>query len=343
METLNGANRPRFGLILSGGAARGFAHIGLLRALERANLKPDVIAGTSMGAIIGAFYAYGKTADEIYEIARDVSWRDIIDLSLSNALFKGGKLHAFLSKHLPATFEALPTRLVVSATDVETGEEVFLFRDDLITAIRASSCFPGAFEPVTIGGRTLADGGIVNNIPVNAAGFMLADITIAGDATMARHAFHTAGETTLSWWERMVPKFSLEQRNPMAQMVLRATDITGSLLTDMQYNLHPADLRVQYPMPHLNIEAFWAYEEIVKIGEWSSIKAFVEAGILAEDAMLGLTPPDNLYISSQRQNLQDKVALLRQHPGELPAASSDARAQALPETASLQRKLSEQS
>ncbi len=279
MEIENAGGPQRVGLILSGGAARGFAHIGLLRVIERAGLGVDVIAGTSMGAILGAFYANGYTASEIYEIAQKISWRDVIDFSFGSGLFKGQKLHAFLAQHLPETFDELKRPLVISTTDVETGQEVFIFRGDLITALRASSCFPGAFEPVVFNGRTLADGGIVNNIPVNAAAFLHADFTIAGDATVARRATLAGGEVG-SWWERVTARFKLERRNPMAQMLLRANDITSSILTEMQYNLHPADLRVQYPMPHINVEAFWALEEIIAIGEASALQVFVRAGLL---------------------------------------------------------------
>ena len=162
---------------------------------------------------------------------------------------------------------------------------MFIYQGDLITAVRASSCFPGAFEPVVFNGRTLADGGIVNNIPVNAAAFLHADFTIAGDATMARRASLAGTPDAGSWWARVKGGFKLERRSPLAQMLLRATDITSSILTELQYNLHPADLRVQYPMPHLNVEAFWAFEEIVAIGEWSALKVFVEAGLLRPEVL----------------------------------------------------------
>lgn len=290
METANAPHKKRVGLILSGGAARGFAHIGLLRVLERADIEVDVIAGTSMGAILGAFYASGHTADDIYEIARSVTWRDLIDLSLHNGLLKGLKLHAFLASHLPETFGELQKPLVVATTDVESGEEVFIFEGDLVTAVRASSCFPGAFEPVSYQGRTLADGGIVNNLPINAVSFLHANFTIAGDATVPRRApFSSPDEGR--WWERMMATFRLERRNPMAQTLLRATDIMGSILTEVQYTMHPADLRVQYPMPHLNVESFWALEEIVAIGEWSALQVFVHAGLLPKEALEEVAPP----------------------------------------------------
>ena len=285
MEIETPGQPSRVGLILSGGAARGFAHIGLLRVVERAGIEIDVIAGTSMGAIVGAFYANGYSAEEIYELAKKMSWRDVIDFSFGSGLFKGVKLHTFLASHLPETFDELGRSLVISTTDVETGQEVFIYQGDLITAVRASSCFPGAFEPVVFNGRTLADGGIVNNIPVNAAAFLHADFTIAGDATMARRASLAGTPEAGSWWARVTSGFRLERRSPMAQMLLRATDITSSILTELQYNLHPADLRVQYSMPHLNVEAFWAFEEIVAIGEWSALNVFVEAGLLLPEVL----------------------------------------------------------
>jgi len=288
------AGQPRrVGLVLSGGAARGFAHIGLLRVIERAGIEVDVIAGTSMGAIVGAFYANGYSAEEVYEFAKKMSWRDVIDFSFGSGLFKGAKLHTFLAAHLPETFDELGRSLVISTTDVETGQEVFIYQGDLITAVRASSCFPGAFEPVVFNGRTLADGGIVNNIPVNAAAFLHADFTIAGDATMARRA-SLAGTPEAGWWARVTSGFKLERRSPMAQMLLRATDITSSILTELQYNLHPADLRVQYSMPHLNVEAFWAFEEIVAIGEWSALNVFVEAGLLPSGVLTENNVPEKV-------------------------------------------------
>jgi NTE family protein len=316
----------RVGLILSGGAARGFAHIGLLRVIERAGLPVDVIAGTSMGAILGAFYANGYGAEEIYEIAKSVSWRDIIDFSFGSGLFKGLKLHAFLATHLPETFADLNKPLVISTTDVETGEEVFIFEGDLITAIRASSCFPGAFEPFVFNGRTLADGGIVNNIPINAAAFLHADFTVAGDATMARRATLAGAHESGSWWERVTARFTLERRNPMAQMMLRATDITSSILTELQYNLHPADLRVQYAMPHLNIEAFWAFEEIVAIGEWSALKVFVSAGLLPENALAEADVSEHVKALSATKPDVAALKLLPPRISHLPVTARQASA-----------------
>src|SRR5690606_20673678 len=180
----------RVGLVLSGGGARGFAHIGVLRSLERAGAKFDVVAGTSMGAIVGSLFAAGHTPDEIYEIARTTSWRDVVDISLRAGLIKGNRFESFLAEHLPATFADLGLPLAIAATDVESGEEVVFVEGDLIKAVRASSSFPGAFEPISFGGRTMADGGIVNNLPIAAATLLGATRVIASDVTPPRHSVY---------------------------------------------------------------------------------------------------------------------------------------------------------
>lgn len=256
------------GMVLSGGGARGFAHIGTLAALERHGIEVGVWAGTSMGAIIAALSAAGYRAADLLELARSVSWRDVLDLSLRAGMMKGEKLHALLAEHLPERFEDLAQRLAVTCTDIETGEEVVLTSGDLVTAVRASSCFPGAFEPVQWHGRTLADGGICNNLPVDALATLGADLSIASDVTPPRRAaYHAPDDDPRPWWERVVATVTLEQRTPMAAMSLRATDIMMRLLTDAQYVHHPADLRIVHELPTMRVESFWELEAIVAAGE----------------------------------------------------------------------------
>ncbi len=277
MET---AKRQRkVGLVLSGGGARAFAHIGVLRALERTELKVDVVAGTSMGAVLGAFYAAGYSADKIHAVASSLSWRDVIDFSLQFGFFKGERLHAFLAEYLPSDFAELEKPLAVTTADVETGEEVIITEGDLITALRASSCYPGAFEPLQFRGRTLADGGIINNLPVEALGFLDANYTIASDTTPPRRSpFSDASDGR--WWERFIATMRFERRNPMVQMLLRSTDIMQSILTEMQYCLHPADVRVKHAMPHVRVESFYAVKAVTELGEEQALQAFTEAGLL---------------------------------------------------------------
>ena len=277
MET---AKRQRkVGLVLSGGGARAFAHIGVLRALERTDVHVDVVAGTSLGAILGAFHAAGYSADAVYTIARSLSWRDIIDFSLQFGFFKGEKLHAFLAEYLPSDFADLAKPLAVTTADVETGEEVVITEGDLITALRASSCYPGAFEPLQFRGRTLADGGIINNLPVEAAGFLDANFVVASDTTPPRRSpFSEASDGR--WWERFIATMRFERRNPMVQMLLRSSDIMQSILTEMQYCLHPADVRVKHALPHVRVESFYALESIIELGEQEALRVFTEVGLL---------------------------------------------------------------
>ncbi len=289
-----GKNKRKVGLILSGGGARGFAHIGTLRVLERANIHVDVVAGTSIGAILGALYASGYSADEIFDLAKSVSWRHLLDFSMQAGLLKGEKLHDLLALHLPADFGELKKPLAVATTDVETGDEVFILEGDLVTAVRASSCYPGAFEPVSFNGRMLADGGIVNNLPVNAVAFLGANCSIASDATAPRRAAFSDPLGDENWWRRMTATIKLERRSLMAQMVLRSTDIMQSILTDIQYNMHPADVRVQHAMPHVRVESFWAFDEIVALGEWEAMRVFGQAGLLSQEVIEAYTPPEGI-------------------------------------------------
>lgn len=272
----------RVGLVLSGGGARGFAHIGVLRVLERHGIVPDVIAGTSMGAILGALYAAGTRADDLYAIAEDLTWRELIDLSLSAGLLKGEKLRDFLSDQLPATFAELDIPLAVTTTDVETGEQVVFMEGPLVPAVRASACYPGAFEPVRFQGRTLADGGIVNNLPVEATAILQATFTIASDVTPPRRTGYVSPSEEGTWWERMVATVRLERRNPMVQMLLRGSDIMQALLTDIQYTLHPADVRIRLAMPEIRVESFRDFRVIVGHGEDAAVRALQQPGVLDE-------------------------------------------------------------
>ena len=278
METAK--RQRRVGLILSGGGARGFAHIGVLKALGRSDLEVDVVAGTSMGAILGAFYAAGYKPDHIYDLFRSLSWRDIIDFSLQYGFLKGQKMHALLAEYLPRDFKDLKKPLAITTTDVESGQEVILTEGDLISAIRASSSYPGAFEPLQFRGRTLADGGIINNLPVEAVAFLDANYTVASDTTPPRRSSFGQPYEEGKWWERFIATVKFERRNPMAQMLLRSSDIMQSILTEMQYCLHPADIRVKHLMPHIRVESFYAFEEIVNLGEQNAVQTLSNAGHL---------------------------------------------------------------
>jgi NTE family protein len=281
------SDEGRLGLVLSGGGARGFAHIGVLRVLEREGVHFDVIAGTSMGAVLGALYASGRRAEDLFRLADTTSWREVVDLSLQTGLFKGDRLEAFLAANLPGTFQDLEVPLAVTTTDIETGEGVVHLEGDLVRAVRASSSFPGAFEPIQLAGRTLADGGIVNNLPVAAATLLGATRTIASDVTAPRRSVYAVTNQDGNWWERMVQTVRLERRTPMAQMLFRTSEIMQAILVDIQHSLHPADLRIRLDMPEFRMESFREFRKIVAYGEEAAERALHDVGGL--DAILG--PP----------------------------------------------------
>jgi NTE family protein len=175
--------RPTIGLALGGGAARGFAHIGVIRTLEAHGIVPDVIVGTSIGAVVGGCYA-AKEMDNLESWARTLTVRGVLgylDISLSGSgLINGGHLAARLEAVLKESrVEDLPIRFAAIATEFNTGHEIWLTRGRLSDALRASYSLPGIFPPVLIGGRWLVDGALVNPVPVSAARALGARLVIA--------------------------------------------------------------------------------------------------------------------------------------------------------------------
>ncbi|MDH3589175.1 MAG: patatin-like phospholipase family protein, partial [Gammaproteobacteria bacterium] len=234
------ADRPKIGLVLSGGGARGAAHVGVLRVLEELRVPVDVITGTSMGAVIGGLYAMGYDADYLTELIDRIDWNDnlvdepersalsfrrkqddrnsLIDFELGlgpqgvelpRGLVQGQKLNLMLkAETLPVEhiddFDNLHIPFRAIATDVESGKAVALGDGDLATAMRASMAVPGAFAPVDYQGRLLIDGGVSNNLPIDVARSMGAELLIVVDI-----------------------QFPLLSRDEMRS----ALDITGQLLT----------------------------------------------------------------------------------------------------------------
>ncbi|HEY2889148.1 MAG TPA: patatin-like phospholipase family protein [Dongiaceae bacterium] len=174
---------PRIGLALSGGVARGWAHIGVLRALDRAGIRPDVVCGTSIGALVGGIKLAGKL-DELEAWARSLTKLKIatyLDFHVSGGgMISGHRLMAAMREHLGTTaIEELPVPYTCVATDLVTGHEVWLNRGDLVEALRASFSLPGIFSPVQVNERWLIDGALVNPLPVSVCRAMGAQLVIA--------------------------------------------------------------------------------------------------------------------------------------------------------------------
>ncbi len=177
------SNTPSIGLVLGSGAARGFAHIGVMRALMAHGIKPDIIVGTSMGALVGGCYATGQL-DTIEAWARSLTMRRVIgylDVKLGGAgLIRGGRLTHQLEESIgDHNIEDLPIRFAAIATEIGTGHAVWLTHGSLALAVRASYALPGIFPPVHLGGRWLVDGALVDPVPVSAARAFGARVVIA--------------------------------------------------------------------------------------------------------------------------------------------------------------------
>jgi NTE family protein len=176
--------RPRLGLALGAGSARGWAHIGVIRALERAGVRPDVIAGTSIGALVGAAYAAGEL-DRLESWVLELGVANVIGLldpSLGGGAFKGDRLIELFRRHASdRAIETLAPAFGAVATSLNTGAEVWLRSGSMLEAVRASIALPGIFTPVRRDGSFLVDGGLVNPVPVSLARAMGADVVIAVD------------------------------------------------------------------------------------------------------------------------------------------------------------------
>lgn len=175
--------RPTIGLALGGGAARGFAHIGVMRTLAAHGIVPDVIVGTSIGAVVGGCYAAAQL-ETLEEWARSLTVRSVmtyLDINLSGSgLITGNHLAKKLEAGLQDTrIDEMSTRFAAIATEFNTGHEIWLTRGRLVEALRASYALPGIFPPVRIGGRWLVDGALVNPVPVSAARALGARLVIA--------------------------------------------------------------------------------------------------------------------------------------------------------------------
>ncbi len=160
---------PKFSLVLSGGAVRGIYHLGVLDALTDAGMRPTEICGCSAGAIIGALFAAQENPDA-EGLLRDTRLRSLVGLSATGTgVFGTGKLETFLRERLPESIEDLRLPLVINATDMNSGEEIVFRKGPLVPALLASSAIPGIFPLVEMQGRILADGGVLNNLPLGLA------------------------------------------------------------------------------------------------------------------------------------------------------------------------------
>jgi NTE family protein len=242
--------RKKVGLALSGGAARGFAHIGVLKVLVEHGVPVDMIAGTSAGSIVGGAFAAGMSVDEIRAMSRATGWRHLLRPSLSGrGIFSNEPMGTFLKSQFPATrFEDMAIPFAAVACDLETGEEVVLEGEgDAISAIRASCAVPGIFLPfVDKSGRVLIDGGAVKPLPCDTLRERGADVVIAVDVIACGSVRRTPPRTA----------FGITILGALT--LIRAACITQ----------HPvADIVIKPEIAHLRPDELGKRREFIELGE----------------------------------------------------------------------------
>jgi len=284
-------SRPTVGIALSGGAARGFAHIGVLQALLAAGLKPEIVTGTSMGAVIGGCYAAGEL-NAIADWAKGLTRRRMLsylDVSLAGSgLISGGRLARQLDRTLgKVKIETLDTRFAAIATEIDTGHEVWLTRGRLVEALRASYALPGVFAPVRIGGRWLLDGALVNPVPVSAARALDARLVIGVNTnadlfgrgtTIQDHGFdddEPATETNAGngWRERRRAErllrrklFGQPGRPGLPTVMIEAYSVMQDRITRARLAGDPADIMIGPRLGDIGMFDFHRAEEAIRIG-----------------------------------------------------------------------------
>jgi NTE family protein len=188
---------PRIGLALGGGAARGFAHVGVIQVLEEAGIRPNLVTGTSAGSLVAAIYASGKSGAQLQQVAETMEEAAIADWSLqifSRGALRGEALARYVNTQVNSRLiENMPMPLGIVATDLNTGLDSLFQRGDTGTAVRASSAVPAVFQPVRISGRDFVDGGLVSPVPVRAARKMGAELVIAVDISSPPEGNLTGG------------------------------------------------------------------------------------------------------------------------------------------------------
>ncbi|WP_251369404.1 patatin-like phospholipase family protein [Polynucleobacter sp. MWH-Spelu-300-X4] len=223
-----GSKKPKIGLALGGGAARGFAHIGVIKALEAQGIKPDLVVGTSAGSVIAALYASGNPGTELNRMALTLDEASITDWALPfsgkfGGMIKGDALQSTVNRLVKnQRIENMPIPLGIVATDLQTGAGILFQRGDTGQAVRASCSVPGVFQPSVINGREYVDGGLVSPVPVRYAKQMGADFVIAVNISTEPSTQDTSGTLgvllqTTSIMGQSINHFELEN----AQVVVR--------------------------------------------------------------------------------------------------------------------------
>jgi NTE family protein len=268
---MSASSRKKIGLALSGGAARGLAHIGVLDVLLKEDIPIDIIAGTSAGAVIGAIYAYNRDISRIKKDVLETKWiklAPLIDPSLpKSGLIKGKKIKDMLTTYIGGNtrFGDLKIPFACVATDIETGEEVVIDQGPVAEALRASISIPGVFTTVKREGRHLVDGGLTTPVPINVARRMGADFVIAVNVTpdVVTRGGKTGQEHVKA------------QKEPnIFHVIMQSIYITTYSVA--RQSLEEADIVIEPDLAHIGAADFQKATELIRHGEQAARKAIPE-------------------------------------------------------------------
>lgn len=275
--------KPKIGLALSGGAARGIAHVGVLQALVENQIPIDFIAGTSAGALVGGAAASGMPLSELETLGRNLRWRDIGRMTMSRSGVQSNeRLEQYLRARLPATrFEELPIPFAAVATELSTGKAIVLRdRGDVPFAIRASCAIPGWYLPVVDEeGRQLVDGGLVANIPVSVARSLGSDIVIAVDVNAEGAKF-------------LGPSFSIISVLIQSMLVVQRVAVQAQVAL--------ADLVIQPKVGHIRWDEMGRADELLAAGRAAVLDSLADIRSLIAEA--SKSPPKWYHLRRGKEN-----------------------------------------
>lgn len=249
----------KVGVAFGGGAARGFAHLGVMKAFEEAGIQPSFIAGTSVGSLIGGLYAAGLSWQKIWETAEDLDWGDLVKITMPHmGLVKPDSLEALINDLTEdVALEKLPIPFTAVAVDLGKGEMVLLTKGSLAQAVRASCSIPGIFVPLELNDSLLVDGGVLNNLPGDVVRDMGAEFVISIDLTGMGN----------------LPD---EKPENLAQVIFRSMLLLMSGTGSM--GLKASDLVITPEIDHLGYHQMDKKEELFDLGYTSAKKALKSLG-----------------------------------------------------------------
>jgi NTE family protein len=262
----------KVGLALGGGGARGFAHIGVMRALEERGIEPTAVAGCSMGGIVGAFIANGAASAEIRDAFADLKAINLFDWSSKGGLIGGKGLEKQIERHLPDRFDDLKLPFRATAVDIQKGRPFIFFEGEIIPALRATSAVPGVFSPVEHEGRVFVDGGLLTNVPIEEVRSMTTDPVLAVDVTPPPDRT-LIFEDNRSFLDKLRAPFHTGKRPLFIELLIKAYEIPAAKLNDVRVAGLRPEIYIKPKLdPDLKPEDFDRMEDAIEAGYAAAVE-----------------------------------------------------------------------